>query len=614
MVDILITGFPRSGTTLVTSLLNSQPNVIALAEPLVVPEGLDRHAAVAYIVSCVAQFRASALAGAPLPTKHVDGKIPDNWVEPPQHHGILRRVLEQWGALTFDKPLGPDFTLAVKHPAEFTALADLLVAHFPIYTMVRDPLTVLAAWQTVDMPVNRGHMPNLERFAPAAWKEQLDAIGDPLERQVKLLEFQLRTYLSLPNGRVLRYEDLVADPRETLAPICPGTSDYPECSAFDPVQRYAGVDFAALMKRLQPLMPMVEHLYPDFRDRWEAKLPARTMVAKGEGNLLPQASSAPGPHAADAPRAFVMGAYIPAGGTHMAYEIGRVASEQIGMTCYAVQCAAENPDESIFEYPTRFATVTREALPEMVRPQDVLICNPSFSNGIVGLTHHCRKLMYVQGFSTFAVLDRWFDRHVAVGGFVQDFLANVYGLEAPIIRPFVDPDGAVSPFWWNRAPNSVWFYLKGDEALQTALLARLRQEVRSIDAGVASAVDWEGAILRAGDCKQPELLRKLGERRHLVTLAVCEGFGLVPLEAMAMGTMVLGFDGFGGRDYMRSGANCRVHPYPNLTGIAQDLVNAFRYPDLAAAIAGRGQATAARYSRDRFRKAWQRELETLIAR
>ncbi|SIQ52556.1 Glycosyl transferases group 1 [Rhizobium sp. RU35A] len=614
MADILITGFPRSGTTLVASLLNTQPDVIALAEPFALPQGQDREGAVEHIRALMHDYRSQALAGSPLVTKHMGGRIPDNWVEPPKENGGLRRVLEERGALLFDKPLTDDFTLVAKHPAEFTALADLLVDHFPLYAVVRDPLAVMAAWQTVDMPINRGRMPMLERLAPTDWRVQLDAIEEPLERQVKLLSLQLQTYLSLPKGRLLRYEDLIANPRATLAPICPGRSAYPEQSAFDPVQRYVGVDFSALAKRLMPLLPMIEEIYPDFARRWEAYLPARTVAPVAEGSLTRQMPIPVAPHTTDPPRVFVMGAYIPAGGTRMAYEIGHVASEDMGFACYAVKWGHESPEQSFFDYPASFASVDRTELAGLLRPQDLLVCNPSFSNGSVGLTHHCRKLMYVQGFNTFSTLDCWFDRHVAVGSFVQDFLANIYGVEAPVIAPFVSTRGLTPTDWWNREPDSIWLYLKGEGGLQIALVARLREELRRIDPAAEAAIDWEGSILRAGEYRQHDLLRKLGERRHLVSLSICEGFGLVPLEAMALGTMVLGFDGFGGRDYARPGVNCRVQPYPNLAGIAQDLVHCLRHPESTATIASHGPATAARYSQERFRESWRRELALMLGR
>lgn len=615
MTNVLITGMPRSGTTLATFMMNHQPNVIALAEPFGLSREWDRKHAVEQIIGLMREYRATALARGALITKHVDGKIPENWVEPPQDSGRLRRVLEQRGPLTFNKPLSDDFTLVVKHPAEFTALADLLVTRVPLFAIIRDPLAVMAAWQTVDMPVQRGRMPMLESFAPDNLKARLDSIDDPLDRQVELLAFQMRTYLSLGMDRIIRYEDLVTDPQKALAQVCALPVPVPEHSAYDPQERYKGVDFPRLAARLLPILPLIEEFYPDFRQRWPALLPSKTVVAGtsviDEPSRVPR-SAGPGP--GDEPRVFVMGAYIAAGGTHMAYEIGRVAKQRLGLSCYAVTWENETAGNSVFDYPDHFECVTRDELATILRPQDILICNPSFSDGLVGLSHHCRKLMYVQGFNSFRTLDLWFDRHIAVGGFTRDFLANVYGLEAPIINPFITTDHMPLEPWWSRPANSIWFYLKGDGQTQLALLKRLRQEISNIDPVAAAGIDWDGSMLWSGKYKQRALFAKIAERRHLITLSVCEGFGLVPLEAMAMSLTVLGFDGFGGREYMRRGVNCLVRSSPDLTGVAQDVLDCLKDPDSAAALAANGPATAALYSRARFEESWEMELQAMLQR
>ncbi|MFG1425995.1 sulfotransferase [Roseixanthobacter glucoisosaccharinicivorans] len=271
MPDILLTGMPRSGTTLVVALLGRQPDTIALAEPIQLNPHGDRHRAVDEIAEFVVQTRAAAIANKPIPTKHVDGYIIDNWVEPPRQDGHLRKVLEQRSELLFDKPLSDNFTLIVKHPAEFTALADLLVKRFTLYAIVRDPMAVMAAWQTVNMPVNRGHMPMAEAFAPEL-KRRLAGIKDRLVGQATLIEWQLRTYLTLPAGRVLRYEDITAEPSSALE--CFGTSGLmlPSLAAYDPVERYTGVDFHALYRALEPLLGLIVQFYPNFEQEWASRL------------------------------------------------------------------------------------------------------------------------------------------------------------------------------------------------------------------------------------------------------------------------------------------------------------------------------------------------------
>lgn len=271
MPDILLTGMPRSGTTLVVSLLGRQPDIIALAEPIQLDPHGGRSRAVEDIAAFMAQTRAAAIAHEPIPTKHVDGRIIDNWVEPPNQDGQLRKVLEQRSALLFDKPLSDDFTLIVKHPAEFTALADLLVERFTLYAIVRDPMAIMAAWQTVNMPVNRGHMPMAEAFAPEL-KSRLAGIEDRLLRQAALIEWQLRTYLTLPAGRVLRYEDITAQPSSALACFVPSHPMLPCLTAYDPLDRYTGVDFRALYGALEPLLTLIMQFYPTFERDWTSRL------------------------------------------------------------------------------------------------------------------------------------------------------------------------------------------------------------------------------------------------------------------------------------------------------------------------------------------------------
>ena len=182
-------------------------------------------------------------------------------------------MLEQRGELKLDKPLSSDFQLILKHPAEFTALADLLKSKFPLFAVVRDPLAVLAAWQTVDMPVGRGRMPMAEAFCPELAARLMEA-GDPLARQVILIEWQLRTYLSLPPGRTLRYEDVVAAPDVRLAALAPGRQGpLGAMEPYDPLTRYPAVDFRALATALRPLGELIQRFYPDFERAWAQRLP-----------------------------------------------------------------------------------------------------------------------------------------------------------------------------------------------------------------------------------------------------------------------------------------------------------------------------------------------------
>lgn len=110
---------------------------------------------------------------------------------------------------------------------------------------------------------------------------------------------------------------------------------------------------------------------------------------------------------------------------------------------------------------------------------------------------------------------------------------------------------------------------------------------------------------------QQEVARTLGESSIFLALNRLEGFGLPPLEAMASGCLVVGFTGFGGRDYATpdNGFWCDED---NLIGCANQLHKALQM--LAAGtpetrrMRANGLKTAAGYSAQRQ----ERELLTAI--
>jgi hypothetical protein len=310
---------------------------------------------------------------------------------------------------------------------------------------------------------------------------------------------------------------------------------------------------------------------------------------------------------------FVIGAYIPNGGTFMAYHLARILHQEWNYPVVAVNVGAEVPDAGILPYDPVFPSIPLGELASRMAPQDILICNPSFSDHGFGLTLPGRKISYVQDYRTFGFLDRFFDNYVAVGGFVQDFLRQTYDLSTDVIPPFITlPDLAVTP-WERRPRGSIVVSAKGAPQLLTALRARLRALLRERAPEVDAAIDWDGATLqRGGKLTHAALCERLAQARFCLSLTPGEGFGLIPLEAMGLGTVVLGFDGFGGRHYFRRGENCLVRPYPDVAGVADDLVTLLADEDLGQRLSVAGRVTAAGYGYETFRRAWVTKFTELL--
>jgi hypothetical protein len=224
MPDVILTGLPRSGSTLTCHLLNRCADTVALHEPMPMPELARRHPP-AELVDCVAEFfagtRRSLLEEKRAVSKSVGGTVPDNtFGDGRGGRDNLRYSLASHGEVSFaGKELRPDFTLAVKHNAGFTALLDRLTARFVCYGLVRHPLAVLASWNSVKLPVQQVHLPAGEGI-DAGLRGALERIADRQERQFYILAwFFERLARYLPRAAILRYEDVVASGGRILTPI-----------------------------------------------------------------------------------------------------------------------------------------------------------------------------------------------------------------------------------------------------------------------------------------------------------------------------------------------------------------------------------------------------------
>ncbi len=219
---ILLTGLPRAGTTLSCHILNNCPATLALHEPMK-PGDFEPAAGIDAALSRIQQFavvtRQQVLQEGKALSQQKDGAVPENPVAANAVGGGLRPMDVSLGLIDVSaRALPADFTLIIKHNALFTALLPELAASFPMYAIVRNPLAVLASWNLVDLPINKGHIPAAEQFDPAL-KSKLAATPDVLDRQLHILEWFCARYLQHLNGRWLRYEDFVKEPRTLVGAL-----------------------------------------------------------------------------------------------------------------------------------------------------------------------------------------------------------------------------------------------------------------------------------------------------------------------------------------------------------------------------------------------------------
>ena len=304
------------------------------------------------------------------------------------------------------------------------------------------------------------------------------------------------------------------------------------------------------------------------------------------------------------PRIFVVEPYVPNGGTYMAYHVAKIFSETFGFEPIAV--GLTTADHGVFNYSTLFPLITIEKLAAEITLDDVLIANPSFSAHHFGLSLPGRKLMYVQGFNTFSLLDCRFDHYVAVSHVVQRLLAGVYDIQAPIIPAFINDIGGIeAPDWMQRRKGSIVASPKLPQVYLNHLQHCLNEQGCKV----------ELSYLPTDKIPQTELMRIIGQHQFFLSLSPAEGFGLMPLEAMAMGTVVVGFDGFGGRDFMRSGENCLVVPYCEIEHLAALIGSAMNDMTVGQRLSDASRITAQKpeFHYPSFRDAWTREMKIFMS-
>lgn len=304
---------------------------------------------------------------------------------------------------------------------------------------------------------------------------------------------------------------------------------------------------------------------------------------------------------------FIFGGYVPNGGTYMAYSIGRIIQQVFGRTPVVVDVDLESPGESPFEYPEIYPIISISEMIENAGSEDIIVVNPSFSEHFIGKRSRGIKICYVQHFTGYRILDCFHDLYVSVSPFVAEYIDWVYRIKSSVIPAYihVPPVGDIIP-WSDRPADSVFVYHKTGAPAQDTLLDEFLRQMRDLRPDLDPATSAKHRI------PYDELQRMLRRHRYFVALSPTEGFGLVPLEAMAAGATVVGLDGFGGREYMRPSENCLASSYPDVDAVPGFLAQVLEDIDLARTLAENGRRTALGYGFDVFRQRWTAAISTLL--
>jgi len=219
--NIILTGIPRSGTTLVCFLLNKLDNVLALDEPISVNDILKQkkdEEKVKIINQYYSRTRELIRTKGIAISKNINGKIFSNKFRERRFKG-LRIMLSKRDMIIINNRLSNEGMLIIKHSALFTALLAEIKNVLLTYAIVRNPLSVLASWNSVRFPLQKGQSPVAEGL-DRKLKLNLKKINDISEKQIFILNWFFRKYHSNLNaGRIIKYEEIISSGGKVLEVI-----------------------------------------------------------------------------------------------------------------------------------------------------------------------------------------------------------------------------------------------------------------------------------------------------------------------------------------------------------------------------------------------------------
>lgn len=213
--NIILSGVPRSGTTLICKLLCECPNVIALNEPFPGTIFETRQSSLKQINDAFDTIRTNLLTTKKAPLRSKDGIITDNAYSDSKSN---REKLLHRTDVYFEKTLSSDFTLIFNHNAEFTLLLPEIAKLHPFYAVIRNPLDLLSSWNTVNIPVSRGKVAKADRLLPLL-SERYNQKETLFEKQVEILDWYFGQYRNIDQANIIRYEELISSQGKNLQAI-----------------------------------------------------------------------------------------------------------------------------------------------------------------------------------------------------------------------------------------------------------------------------------------------------------------------------------------------------------------------------------------------------------
>lgn len=231
VTNTLITGIPRSGTTLLTSLLAQHGDGVVFSEPEWLKDlrqqAPEPKGFVKALKTQLEKLRTDIQQSQPILLKQskITQGLPSNYYLRDAQGNITSDKQEVSVVLPAALAAAP---FIIKANAQFTACLETLCQNtdWHIIAVVRNPVAAILSWRSLDIPVSHGRMKIADQYADdfTAFTQH----DDLLVRQVLITEWFFKQYQRFQDQvTLIRYEDLIERPAQVLQTAYPA-GDYTE--------------------------------------------------------------------------------------------------------------------------------------------------------------------------------------------------------------------------------------------------------------------------------------------------------------------------------------------------------------------------------------------------
>ncbi len=220
----LITGIPRSGTTLITSLIADSQKAVVFSEPewlkLIRQSSETSDAFTKELLFQIARLRTDIDQNKPLKLKinKETQKTPTNYYKRDNSGEVITIKNEEWVQL---EKAYAKYPFYIKSNAQFTAcLSDLIKTNeFKIYGIIRNPISCIMSWRSLKIPVSFGNMKIAEKYS-TDFLDFTSGSTDLLHKQVLIIDWFYREFFNHLNAvEIIKYEDLLTDTHGIISQI-----------------------------------------------------------------------------------------------------------------------------------------------------------------------------------------------------------------------------------------------------------------------------------------------------------------------------------------------------------------------------------------------------------